>query len=86
MGTENRKISLMKFQRSYFWDDIFLGFSVAVVIVYSVFSVGAAFMEKFAIQNRLTLDFSNNSKKGGLCVDKLAPLDKSTVFFLVPIL
>ena len=85
MGTENRKISLMKFQRSNLWDDIFLGFSVVVVIVYSVFSVGAAFMEKFAIQNRLTLDFSNNSKGGG-CVDKLAPLDAPTLFFLVPIL
>ena len=51
------KISVTKFQNSKIWDDSFKGFSVGFVMVYSVFSVGAIFMEKYAKQNDHFLTF-----------------------------
>ena len=62
--TLNRKISVTKVRKSKIWDDSFLAFSVAFVMVYSVFSVGAVFIEKFTDQNRHFWTFSKNSKKG----------------------
>ena len=50
--TLNRKISLTKVWKSKIWDDRFLGFSVAFVVVYTLFSVGTVYTEKFADQNR----------------------------------
>ena len=52
-----RKISVTKFQNSKIWDDSFKRFSVGFVMGYSVFSVGAIFMEKFAKQNDHFLTF-----------------------------
>ena len=48
----NWKISVTKFWKFKIWDDSFLAFPVAFVVVYSVFSVCAVFTEKFADQNR----------------------------------
>ena len=56
------KISVTKFWKSKIWDDSFKAFSVSFVLMYFIFSVDAVFMEKFATQNRLFLDFSKNQK------------------------
>ena len=58
----NEKKSVTKFQKSKFWIDSFVAFSVGYVVVYSIFSVGAVFMEKFAIQNCLFFEFSKMFK------------------------
>ena len=52
----------MKVQKSFFLNYSFHHFSVAVVMVYFVFSEGAVFMEKFALQNCLYCDFSKMLK------------------------
>ena len=53
---------MTKFQKSKFWIDSFVAFSVGYVVVYSIFSVGAVFKEKFASQNCLNYDFSKMLK------------------------
>ena len=58
----NWKISVTKFWKSNFWIDSFVAFSVGYVVEYSIFSVDAVFMEKFATQNRLFWHFSKNQK------------------------
>ena len=55
---------MTKVQKSKIWDDRFVGFSLAVIMVYFVFSVGTAFLEKFINQNCQFWKFSKNSKKG----------------------
>ena len=60
--TFSKKISVTKFQKSKFWIDSFVAFSVGYVVVYSIFSVGAVFKEKFASQNCLNYDFSKMLK------------------------
>ena len=55
---------MTKVQKSKIWDDRFVGFSLAVIMVYFVFSVGTAFLEKFINQNCQFWEFSKNSKKG----------------------
>ena len=46
--TLNGKISVTKSRKSKFWIDSFVAFSIGYVVVYSIFSVGAVFKEKFA--------------------------------------
>ena len=66
----NWKISVMKVQKSKIWDDRFLGFSVAVVVVYSIFSVDAVFMEKFVDQNCQYWKFSKKNTKKGVFIQQ----------------
>ena len=63
MHTLNRKISVTKVWKSKIWNDEFLGFSVAVVMVYSIFSVGAVFTTKFFDQNYQFWKISKKQKK-----------------------
>ena len=60
--TLNGKISVTKTRKSKFWIDNFVAFSISYVVVYSIFSVGAVFKEKFASQNCLNYDFSKMLK------------------------
>ena len=53
---------MTKFWKLKIWIDSFVAFSVGYVVKYIIFSVDAFFMEKFATQNRLFLDFSKNQK------------------------
>ena len=53
---------MTKFWKLKIWIDSFVAFSVGYVVKYIIFSVDAFFMEKFATQNRLFLDFSKNLK------------------------
>ena len=53
---------MTKFWKLKIWIDSFVAFSVGYVVKYIIFSVDAVFMEKFATQNRLFLDFSKNQK------------------------
>ena len=62
--TLNRKIYVTKVQKSKIWDDSFLAFSIAFVVVYFVFSVGAVFTEIFADQNRHFWKFPKKTKNG----------------------
>ena len=71
--TLNWKISVTKVQKSKIWDDSFLAFSVAFVVVYSVFSVAAVFTEKFPDQNWYFCKFPKKTKKGPFCAAKFAP-------------
>ena len=56
--TFNKKISVTKFWKSKFWIDSFVAFLVGYIVVYPIFSVGAVFIEKFALQNCLFCEFS----------------------------
>ena len=77
---------MTKDQKSKILDDRFLGFSVAVVLVYSVFSVDAVFMEKFVDQNCQYWKFSKKHKKGCFHTAKLGPYKYFLSFFSSPIL
>ena len=57
------KISVTKFREWKIWDCYLLRFSALFVVVYSVFSVDAFFMEKIAKQNRLFWLFWKKPKK-----------------------
>ena len=73
---------MTKFQKSNIWDCSFVGFFVAVVVVYSVFSVGAVFMEIFALQNCLFFDFSKNLKKRRFVRQNLPPRNCQPNYFI----
>ena len=78
--TLKQEISVTKVWKSKTWDDRFPAFSVAVVVIYSVFfSVFLIFMEKFADQNYLFRKFQIRWKKGSFCKAKFLP----TKIFLV---
>ena len=59
-GTLKQKISVSKVQKSKFWDGSFLLFCIPLVLVYSIFSLGAVFTEKFG---RKITYFENFPKK-----------------------
>ena len=71
--TLNQKISVTKVQKWKIWDDSFLAISVAFVVVYSVFSVGAVFMEKMADKNCQFCKHPKRSKNGRFCTAKSTP-------------
>ena len=56
--TLKQKISVTKVWKSKIWNDRFLAFSVPFIVVYSIFSLGGVFTEKFADQNHLFWKFS----------------------------
>ena len=77
----NWKISVTKFWKSNFWIDSFVAFSVGYVVEYSIFSVDAVFMEKFATQNRLFWHFSKNQKNADFVRQITTPRMHSQNFF-----
>ena len=78
----NWKISVTKFWKSNFWIDSFVAFSVGYVVEYSIFSVDAVFMEKFATQNRLFWHFSKNQKNADFVRQITNPKMHSQNFWL----
>ena len=79
-----RKISVTKVRKSKIWDDSFLAFSVAFVVVYFIFSVDAIFMGKIADQNRHFWIFSKNSKKCVFVRQNLTLRNFFPQFFISP--
>ena len=77
--TSIQKISVTKVQKSKIWDDRFVGFLLAIVVVYFDFSVGAVFMEKFISQN---CQFVQKIQKRAILYGKIFIIDTSYVFFL----
>ena len=84
MGNHKSKMYVTKVKQSKIRNDSFLAFSVAFVVVYSVFSVGAVFTEIFADQNRHFWKFPKK-RKMGLFVRQNSPLrDDVFCFFSHP--
>ena len=79
--TLKQKISLTKVWKSKIWDDSSLAISIPIVVVYSVFSVGAVIMEKFGDQYCLFWKFSKKWKKREFWTAKFDPLKKKFHLF-----